>query len=152
AGGTLNLTNTIVANTLVGAAAAPDLIVNAGSIGTVQNNLIEQTTAVTGGGTNANIVGQDPKLVPLASQGGLTFTYELQSNSPAIDAGRTQATLFTDQRGLPRVFDYTAIANGTGGAGIDIGAVEHRDGAVRYVGFQPLGSVLPGDDNSAGPA
>jgi len=56
----------------------------------------------------------DPKLGPLADNGGPTLTMALLSGSPAIDAGNTSLAPATDQRGFPRPFSLAA----------DIGAFE----------------------------
>ena len=59
----------------------------------------------------------DPRLLPLAANGGATRTHALAAGSPAIDAGDNLQALATDQRGAgyPRV---------TGNAA-DIGAIEY---------------------------
>jgi hypothetical protein len=57
----------------------------------------------------------DPKLGPLAENGGPTLTMALLAGSPAIDAGDTPAAPPTDQRGVPRPFGVAA----------DIGAYEY---------------------------
>jgi hypothetical protein len=57
----------------------------------------------------------DPKLGPLADNGGPTLTMALLPGSPAIDAGDTDAAPATDQRGFPR----------PAGAAVDIGAFEN---------------------------
>lgn len=68
----------------------------------------------------------DPRLGPLANNGGPTQTHALLSNSPAIDQGTgvTSATFFdcpkTDQRGLTRPVD----GNSDGKADCDVGAFE----------------------------
>jgi hypothetical protein len=56
----------------------------------------------------------DPKLGPLADNGGSTLTMALLRGSPAIDSGNTAAAPQTDQRGFSRPF----------GAATDIGAYE----------------------------
>jgi hypothetical protein len=56
----------------------------------------------------------DPKLGPLANNGGPTLTMALQPGSPAIDGGDTAAAPPTDQRGFPRPV----------GIAVDIGAFE----------------------------
>jgi CSLREA domain-containing protein len=77
-----------------------------------------------------NIIGQDPKLGPLADNGGPTRTQALLAGSPAIDKGRSFATdsggnlLLRDQRGTARPFDHTSIAPAPGGDNSDIGAFE----------------------------
>ena len=91
-----------------------------------------------GGGVLTNATDQlskDPLLGPLADNGGPTFTQALLPGSPAIDKGKTFG-LTTDQRGLPRPFDFASIANATGGDGSDIGAfeVERPRLAIQQIG------------------
>jgi hypothetical protein len=73
----------------------------------------------------------DPKLGPLADNGGPTLTVALLPGSPAIDAGNTSLAPATDQRGVPRPFSLAADigafefwptlrASPTGAGGIDI--------------------------------
>jgi hypothetical protein len=54
-------------------------------------------------GVNGNMVGVDPLLGPLADNGGPTQTHALLPGSPAIDRGRNDLGLATDQRGFGRV-------------------------------------------------
>lgn len=56
----------------------------------------------------------DPKLGPLADNGGSTLTMALLPGSPAIDAGESESAPFSDQRGFPRPVGRAA----------DIGAYE----------------------------
>jgi hypothetical protein len=80
-------------------------------------NLIQAPGGVTFTGTTAgNIYGIDPKLGPLANNGGPTETMALLEGSPAISGGDpdTAGLPTTDQRGLPRVVDGR----------VDIGAFE----------------------------
>ena len=56
----------------------------------------------------------DPKIGPLANNGGPTLTIALLPGSPAIDAGNTSVSPVTDQRGFPRPV----------GPAADIGAYE----------------------------
>jgi predicted outer membrane repeat protein len=65
----------------------------------------------------------EPKLGPLASNGGPTLTHALLAGSPAIDQGKNFG-LATDQRGARRPFDWGSITNASGGDGSDIGAFE----------------------------
>ncbi len=58
----------------------------------------------------------DPKLGPLADNGGPTLTMALLPGSPAIDAGNTSLAPATDQRGFPRPTGLAA----------DIGAFEYN--------------------------
>lgn len=77
-----------------------------------------------------NIIGQDPKLGPLADNGGPTKTHALLAGSPAIDKGKNFATdpvgnpIARDQRGAPRPFVFPAIPPAVGGDDSDIGAFE----------------------------
>lgn len=65
----------------------------------------------------------NPKIGPLANNGGPTQTMALLPGSPAIDKGKDFG-LTTDQRGPTRPADASAIPNATGGDGSDIGAFE----------------------------
>lgn len=60
----------------------------------------------------------DPRLAPLAFNGGVTRTHALRAGSPAVDAGSNPAALSFDQRGtdFPRIY----------GAAPDIGAFEQQ--------------------------
>ncbi len=94
------------------------------------NNLIGVDTGLStdiSNGTNGNQIGTagspiDPKLRPLANNGGPTQTHLLLPNSPALNAGNSSlaldngSPLVTDQRGtgFPRVV----------GSAVDIGSVE----------------------------
>src|SRR6185369_7242948 len=90
--------------------------------------------------TNSLIGIADPRLGPLANNGGLTLTHLLLPDSPALETGAlatagSGGVPLYDQRGTPypRVVDY----DNTGGAKLDIGAVEMPRPAP----------VLPGDYN-----
>ncbi len=96
--GTLNLQNTIIANSTSGDCS------NGGTLGTNTNNLIKD-------GTCGPTLTGDPLLNPLANNGGTTLTMLPSACSAVINAGGA-TTLTTDQTGNPRV--------GTP----DIGAVE----------------------------
>jgi hypothetical protein len=65
----------------------------------------------------------DPLLGALGDNGGPTPTQALGAGSPAVDRGVAGGTT-TDQRGLPRPFDFTEVANAANGDGADIGAFE----------------------------
>jgi CSLREA domain-containing protein len=141
-GGVRVLGTATIANSLVAAnrdsLGMPDVVANAGAA-TVTFTLIGDnsgsglTEAPLGSpDTNGNLIGSstgggviDPRLAPLADNGGPTQTHALMADSPAIDAGNptpTQDLGQFDQRGVPfvRVFD----ADNTGGARLDMGAVE----------------------------
>ena len=84
----------------------------AGFVLDISHNLSSDATcALTNVGSMNNT---DPKLGPLADNGGPTFTMALLPGSPAIDAGDTAAAPPTDQRGFAR----------PSGPAADIGAYE----------------------------
>jgi len=93
--GTLNIANTIIANSTNGGDYA-----GTGTIGTNTNNLVED-------GSLSGAIAADPLLGPLQNNGGPTFTMALGVGSPAIAAG--DATISNappvnglDQRGYTR--------------------------------------------------
>jgi hypothetical protein len=117
--------------------SSPDL---AGAFSSQGHNLIGQTDGSSGlsNGFNSDLTGTtasplDPKLGPLARNGGPTFTMALLPVSPALDAGddallAAPFNLTTDQRGLPR----------KSGAHMDIGAFELQ--SVVLAGTKKLGN------------
>ncbi len=109
--GTMTLGNTIVANNI--AASGGNCF---GTIGDGGNNL--QWNPNSG---CASITAADPKLGPLANNGGATQTMALLPGSAAIDAGNDANCPGTDQRGWHRPF----------GPHCDIGAYER--GAFLYL-------------------
>jgi hypothetical protein len=127
-GATTNIGNTIVGNTPGGAS---DIT---GAFNSSGNNVIGNASGGTGftNGVNNDKVGAtgavlDPRVGPLANNGGTTQTNALLSGSPALDAGSntlaTSNSLTTDQRGagFNRFIDgpdADAIAQ------VDIGALE----------------------------
>ncbi len=114
AAGTLNFANTILANFTNNSG---DCVMGGGTIGTNQNNSVEDGSCSTNG---VNFKTGDPKLGALAWNGGPTNTFALFSaSSPAIDAGDDATCAAAsvggkDQRGLTR----------PQGAHCDIGAYE----------------------------
>lgn len=105
-------------------------------------NLVQSTAFGTWfvGATNHNIYGQDPKLGPLADNGGPTPTHALRFDSPAIDAGHHGGAT-TDQRGLPRPIDDPNTPNADGGDGCDIGAYE-ADPILKVAGIEAAGAQI----------
>lgn len=109
-GGDVNLNNVLIGDNVDNTGQAPDI---AGQFNSQGFNLIENpATAIITGITASNLLNVDPKLGPLASNGGPTFTHALLEGSPAIDAG--SSVLGSDQRGQER----------PQGAASDIGAYE----------------------------
>jgi hypothetical protein len=72
----------------------------------------------------SDIYGADPRLGPLADNGGPTETMLPAAGSPVINKGG--GSLATDQRGAPRPVNYLGVpfASAPGANGADIGAVE----------------------------
>ena len=118
---TLKLANSIVAGNRGG--KAPDCL---GKLLSAGYNLVQSVDGCNVVGTmTGNIVGKDPKLGPLANNGGPTQTMALLAGSPAIDAGNPGkpgsgkgACELTDQRGTARP------VNGAGQPVCDLGAYE----------------------------
>jgi CSLREA domain-containing protein len=112
----------LIANTIVAGNQGGDC---AGTVVSAGYNLLQGTTCTVAGTQTGVIDGKDPKLGPLANNGGPTQTMALLAGSPAIDAGNPAAPgagkgacEATDQRGTKRPVD------GNGQAVCDIGAFE----------------------------
>jgi hypothetical protein len=111
--GALTLQSSIVANNTVAGAKAD--IATPGAF-----TIIGSNNLVTAAAANVTLPGatlqSDPRLWPLADNGGPTRTLALKIDSPALDAGSNPLALAADQRGagFPRVL----------GAAADIGAFE----------------------------
>lgn len=120
---TCTLKNTIIANNSGGISND-----NCGGtwLITSDGHNIENANSCRLSGTG-DIVNTDPKIGPLADNGGPTETHALLVGSPAIDAGDNMACPATDQRGRPRPY----------GAACDIGAFELVLGK-----FQPAISIF----------
>lgn len=125
--GRVHLTNTIMANNNAHDTSGTDIVNNKANIISHGGNLI----GVLGGSFNpltSDQVGSnrkplDPKLGPLAINGGLTRTHFPLAGSPIIDKG-IKNSLKTDQRGEARVF----------GTSIDVGAVEYTSTPIVFAG------------------
>jgi trimeric autotransporter adhesin len=112
--GSVSLRNTLLGDNVDGSSGGgtehPDCSAGMGDEITSQgHNLIESTAgcAITGT-TTGNVTGVDPKLGPLADNGGPTMTQALLPGSPAVDAADAAAAPPTDQRGAPRNPDIGA--------------------------------------------
>lgn len=118
--------NVTMHNTIVAGNSGGSIFGNANLQASSSYNLFG--TGSSGGltnGVNGNQVGvTDPKLGPLADNGGLTQTHALLTGSPAIDAGDASVIsgISTDQRGLPRLADSASDPDDTPTP--DIGAFE----------------------------
>ena len=123
--GTATLDNTIAGDANNGATDFQSNTINGGTSTTGgTNNLIENGSGFDGSSNNA-----DPKLDPLADNGGPTETHALQPESPAIESGKPSG-LTTDQRGQQRPHDDPYTGNATGGDGTDVGAFEAQTDAA----------------------
>lgn len=107
AAGSLEVASSLIANGCAGSAVISD----GGNLETPGDTCgFDQPTDLTG--------VADPRVAPLADDGGPTWTHALLAASPAIDLGIEAACLPTDQRGVAR----------TDGA-CDTGAYEYVPGA-----------------------
>jgi CSLREA domain-containing protein len=121
---TTKIANSLIAGNHDAGGKAPDCL---GKLLSVGYNLIQDTDGCkVRGSETGNITGKDPKLGPLAKNGGPTQTMALLAGSPAIDAGNPAkpgsgngACEISDQRGTPRG------VNGAGKTVCDIGAFEY---------------------------
>src|SRR5262249_26060955 len=107
----------------------------------------------------------DPKLAPLANNGGPTLTMALLPGSPAIDAGDTAAAPPIDQRGIARpvgpasdigAFEYGLPAilqvSRSGGSGLDIQVSAYPGLGCRLLASSNLSDWAPIATNQIGPA
>jgi len=109
AAGALQTTNGLSVNCLLAGNSPANCT---GTIADAGHNL---SSDASGAFTNlGSLNSTDPKLGPLADNGGPTLTMALLPGSPAIDAGDSASAPPTDQRGYPRPI----------GAGVDIGSYE----------------------------
>jgi hypothetical protein len=98
---------------------------------------------------NGDLENADPLLGPLADNGGPTFTHLPGISGDAVDAGRANGFL-TDQRGLNRTVNQTAIPNAAGSDGTDIGAAELAFQNIRCGGRLATMLGTPGVDSING--
>ena len=123
--GTVTVGNSLIAANTSTAAAGPDCV---GSFTSLGYNLIGKTNDSSGFGVSQDQAGSiasplNPRLGPLADNGGLTLTHTPLTGSSAIDKGKSFGPI-TDQRGRIRPFDFPGVASASGGDSSDIGAVE----------------------------
>jgi hypothetical protein len=119
--GWIDIANSIVAGNRKIGGGNSDCLMTLNSQG---YNLIQNSAScIVTGDPTGNLLGIDPRLGPLANNGGPTRTHALRPGSPAIDAGNPatpgsggNACAAADQRGVAR----------PQGSRCDIGAYERR--------------------------
>jgi hypothetical protein len=126
--------------------------------GSMPNTLVASNTPAGGDSFT------DPKLGPLANNGGPTLTLALLPGSPAIDAGNTAIAPATDQRGFPRpaglaadlgAFEYdsvmpTVAVSRSGATGLNILGCGNTGRSCRLLWSTNLSSWLPMATNQIG--
>jgi len=126
AAGKVLLQNTLVAGNVRGSGTTASDIQSLVDPASTHNLIGDATTA--GGlihGVNNNLVGVDPRLGPLAENGGRSRTHALSADSPAIDAANNALALRPD--GEPLWYDQRGYAfDRLVGLHVDIGAYEYR--------------------------
>jgi hypothetical protein len=138
AGGTLYLTGSLeLGNTILKAGASGvNIFNNGGSLITHGYNVCSDNGGgfLNGPGDQINT---DPMLGPLQNNGGPTFTHELLTDSPAIDAGDPNFTPppYYDQRGPV----FWRLRNGR----IDVGSFEVQVGTTPSPTPTPTASPTP---------
>ncbi len=128
-------------NTIIGAnrenTTRPDVVVTGGTLTSAGYNLVGNRGAVTVFNSPGDQSGNgasplNPRLAPLANNGGLTLTHALRAGSPALDKGASFFSV-SDQRGLLRPVDLPGISNQADGA--DIGAFEAQSAPTARAPF-----------------
>ncbi|MEW6265906.1 MAG: choice-of-anchor Q domain-containing protein [Thermodesulfobacteriota bacterium] len=120
-GGGLRAAGAITARgSLLAGNAGPDGPDCAGTLTSAGYNLIGDLTSCVVTLTAGDLVDPDPRLGPLADNGGPTQTHALLTGSPAVDAADPVQPGLADQRGTTRPRD----GDGDGVAISDIGSFE----------------------------
>jgi hypothetical protein len=153
-GGTATLENTIIANNYNFDFRGISTDIGGMEVSPASSyNLIGSDVSASGGlinGNNGNLVGVNPGLGGLGTNGGLTQTIALLAGSPAIDAG-SNALAVDPATGQPLAYDqrgvgFPRIINGT----VDIGAFERPSviGSPTVYTVESTGTTGSGSGNS----
>jgi hypothetical protein len=163
ASGTARLLNTIVA---LNTGNAPDV---SGAFLSLGHNLIGATNGAGAFPGPGDLIGSsalplNPKLGPLANNGGPTLTRALLPGSPAMDAADTLAAPAVDQRGAPRPvgpaadigayeYGWPAVlrASHSGGTGVDLLALGNACQSCRLMSSADWSNWVPIATNQIGP-
>lgn len=121
----------------------------AGAFESLGGNLVGNRAIASGFNPTLDLIGAfsapiDPRLGPLADNGGPTQTHLPEANSPAIDAGINGQP--SDQRDIPRPKD----GNYDGTATVDIGSVERNYASISGKKFNDLNKNGVMDDGELG--
>jgi predicted outer membrane repeat protein len=133
----VTMQNTILANNTTGD-TGPDIYGQVNSAFSLIGDESDATITETVPGSD--ITGQDPQLVPLADNGGLTETMLPATSSPVINKGSAFG-LSSDQRAFcrPIMFSGVPISSAPGADGSDMGAVELQNAGAPCPAPPPAG-------------
>ncbi len=131
AGGTgANVLQDTILSGNTAAVTGPDMFTASGASPPSASFSLIGSTSGSGMATDGtDLVGQDPGLNGLQSNGGPTPTMAPAITSPVIDSGSSFG-LSTDERGAARPVDLPGYPNAPGSDGADIGAVETQANEV----------------------
>ncbi len=118
-----------IKNTIIAMSTSGSDCTGSGTFTSAGNNIDSDNSNSCNFKLSSDQHGVDPKVEPLADNGGPTLTHYLKSGSPAIDKGDNTDCPKTDQRGAVRPAD----GDGDKVATCDVGAVEFKAHFPRFV-------------------
>jgi hypothetical protein len=107
-------------NTVVSGSGGSDCL-DTSYFGDIANEDIDNSNIIQDGGCNTPALAVNPRLLPLADNGGQNQTHEMERTSPAIDAGDNTVCAAAPVNGL----DQRGVSRPNGSA-CDMGAVESQ--------------------------